>query len=554
MRIMKEMKAVSTLVVILLILCSLIVGGLLSYMWVISGYYYESSSTDLIITEALFPLEHADYFNLTIMNPSHSSTTNITGIYIKTEDNMTVQAVTDTSPELLPIQIERATSKTIKCLKNWSPLAGKSITVHISTADNTGTSKTVTTQSVKLEIVTDMNPSISSKRFNITVRNLPDSNLNLTLARVLVNQIPVLNATPALPLNLTVGHNVMIGCTYDIENLDNPVIRVETTDGYYAELATNVVARLGWYVAEVLFNWTNPEDMNITIFNPDTASTNVTISSIEIVYGNATSYINGSLTDPPFVPYYRLVRGETVTFGHCTWDWGSYRSQNFTVNVYTPQEFAPATLTGRTPGPVNFEVTDLDFNLADTGHFTINISDAASSTEAITPAQIRLNSNNASFTSQPIPIGNTTQFACTLDWSSLRGTTATVNVSIANGQYFSRDIALPSVDLTISDAIGFNTTTEGFVYVNMTITNSALSIRDVTITDIILATPNSTDHINATIPLLAPNGYPLAMNTGIAVVCPWYWKDYYNQTLTITVKTAEGFTATKTLPIPARTP
>lgn len=553
----KEMKAVSTLVAILLVLCSLIVGGLLSYMWVISSYYYESSSTDLIITEALFPLEHADYFNLTIMNPSHSSTTNITSIYIEAGDNATVQAVTNTYPETLPIQIERATSKTVKCLKNWSPLAGKSITVHVSTADNTGTSKTVTTKSVKLEIATDMNPSISSKRFNITVTNLPESYLNLTLSRVLVNQIPVLNVTPALPLNLTAGDNVTIGCTYDIESVDNPVIRVETTDGYYAELATNAVARLGWYVTQVLFNEANPEDMNITVFNPDTASTYVDINGIEIVCENTTSSINGRLTYPPFsspfIPY-RLAIGGTVTFSHVTWDWGSHRSQNATVKVYTAQEFAPATLTGMTPEPVNFKITEMDFNLADTGHFTMNISDVASSTEAITPAQIRLNGNNASFTSQTIPIGETRQFACALDWSSLKGTTATVNVSIANGQYFSRDIALPSVDLAISDVIGFNTTTEGFVYVNMTITNSAFSIRDVTITDIILATSNSTDHINATIPRLTPNGYPLAMNTGIAVVCPWYWKDYYNQTLTITVKTAEGFTATKTFQIPASTP
>jgi hypothetical protein len=548
------MKAVSTLVMILLVLCSLVVGALLSYMWVMSGYYYEASGTDLIITEALFPLEHADYFNVTVMNPTHSSTTNITDIYIKAEDSATIQYVTDTYPESFPILIERATSQTIMCIENWSPFAGKSITVYITTDDNTEASKTVTTQSVKMEIETAINPSISSKRFNITVTNLPESNLNLTLARVLVNQMPVLNVTPTLPLNLTVGDNVTVACIYDLENLGSSVISVETAEGYHAELTTNVAAELGWYVAEVLFNVENPDDMNITIFNPDTASTFVDINSIELVYGNTTSCINGSLTDPPFVPYYRLAQGETVTFDHCTWNWGSYRSQNVTVNVYDLQEFAPATLTVGTPEPVNFKVTDLDFNLADTGHFTINISDAASSTEAITPAQIRLNSNNASFKNQTIPIGKTIQFACTLDWSSLRGTTATVNVSIANGQYFSRDIALPSVDLTISDAIGFNTTTEGFVYVNMTITNSALSIRDVTITDIILATPNSTDHINATIPLLAPNGYPLAMNTGIAVVCPWYWKDYYNQTLTITVKTAEGFTATKTFPIPASTP
>jgi len=551
---MKEMKAVSTLVMILLVLCSLIIGGLLSYMWVISGYYYESSGTDLIITEALFPLGHADYFNLTVMNPSHSSTTNITGIYMTTEGNATIQTVTGTSPDTLPIQIERATSKTIKCLQNWSTFAGKSITVHISTADNTGASKTVTTQLVGLGITTDMNPSLSSQRFNVTVTNLPESTLNLTLTSVLVNQIPVLSATPTLPLNLTVGDNVTIGCTYDIESLQKPVIRVETAEGYYAELTTNVVANLGWYVTQVLFNGANPEDMNITIFNPDTASTYVDISSIDVVYGNATSYINGSLTNPPFAPYYRLLRGNTVTFGNCTWNWGSYRSQNATVNVYDLQEFAPASLTVRTPEPINFKITGVDFKLTDTKHFAMNITNAASSTDAITPAQISLNGSSVGFLSQAIPIGETRQFNCTFDWSSLRGMTVTGNVSIASGIYLSGSIILPSVDLTISDTIGFNTTSEGLTYVNVTISNSVFSIQDATITNIIFTTSNSTDYINGTIPRLVPNGYLLPIGAEVAMVCPWYWKGYYGQSLTITANTVEGFTATKTFQIPANTP
>jgi hypothetical protein len=466
----------------------------------------------------------------------------------------TVQPVTDTYPETLPITIERATSKTIVCVENWSPFAGKSITVGITTSDNTGTSKTVITQSVRLEATTDINPSVSSKQFNITVTNPSDSILNLTLSNVLVNQIPVLSATPTLPLNLTVGSNVTIQCVFDFESLSHPVIRVETAQGYYANLATNVVANLGWYVTQVQFNGANPEDMNITIFNPDTASTYVDISSIDVVYGNATSYINGSLTNPPFAPYYRLKPGDTVTFGNCTWNWGNYRSQNATVNVYDLQEFAPASLTVTTPEPINFQITGVDFNLTDTIHFAMNITNAASSTDAIIPAQISLNGSNVGFLSQAIPIGETRQFNCTFDWSNLRGMTVTGNLSIANGQYVSGSITLPSVDLTISDTIGFNTTSEGLTYVNMTISNSVFSIQAVTITNIIFTTSNSTDYINETIPRLVPDGYLLPIGTEVATVCSWYWKGYYGQSLTITANTVEGFTATKTFQIPASTP
>jgi hypothetical protein len=523
-------------------------------MWVISGYYYESSGTDLIITDAFFPLDQAGYFNLTVMNPTHSLTTNITGIYIRATGNTTVQPVTDTYPETLPITIDRATSKTIVCVENWSPFAGNSITVGIITSDNTGTSKTVITQFVGLETTTDINPFVSSKQFNITVANPSDSILNLTLSNVLVNQVPVLSATPTLPLNLTVGSNVKVQCTFDFEGLSDPVIRVETAQGYYADLSTNVVAKLGWYVTQVLFNVANPEDMNITVFNPDTASTYVDINKIELVYGNTTSYINGSLTNPSFVPYYRLKPGDTVTFGNCTWNWGSYRSQNVTVNVYDLQEFAAASVTVLTPEPINFKATGVNFNLADTNHFAVNITNVSSSTDAIVPTQISLSGNSVGFLSQTIPIGETRQFNCTFDWSSLRGMTVTLNASIANGQYFSKSISVPSVDLTISDTIGFNTTSEGLTYVNMTISNSAFSIQGVTIANIIFATPNSTDYVNETIPRLLPNGYLLPINTEVTLVCPWYWKNYYGQALTITVNTVEGLTVTKTFKIPASTP
>jgi len=554
LRLKKEIKAISTLLVILLVLVSLIVGGLLSYMWVISSYYYESSGTDLIITDALFPLDQAGYFNLTVMNPSHSSTTNITDIYIKAADNTTVQAVTHIYRETLPITIERATSKKIVCVENWSPFAGKSITVGITTSDNTGASKTVITQFVGLETTTDINPLVSSKQFNITVTNPSNSTLNLTLSNVLINQVPVLNATPTLPLNLTVGSRVKVQCVFDFEGLSDPVIRVETAEGYYADLSTNVVTDLGWNITQVLFNGDNPEDMNITIFNPDTAGTYVDINEIELVYGNTTSYINGSLTSPSFVPYYRLEPGDTVTFGNCTWDWRDYRSQNVTVNVYNLQEFAAASVTVLTPEPINFKITGVNFNLADTKHFAVNMTNVASSTDAVIPAQISLGGSSVGFASQAIPIGETRQFNCTFDWSSLRGTTATVDISTASGLYSSRSVTLPSVDLTISDTIDFNETAEGFLYVNVTITNSAFSTRSVTITEITFTTPNSTDTINGTTPRLVPNGYPLAINAKVALICPWYWQDYYDQTLTVTVKTAEEFSATRTFQTPASTP
>jgi hypothetical protein len=165
---------------------------------------------------------------------------------------------------------------------------------------------------------------------------------------------------------------------------------------------------------------------------------------------------------------------------------------------------------------------------------------------------IRVNGTDVeNFASQIINIGESGIFNCTFDWGSFRGKNANVTAELSNGEIISRSIVLPIVDLKLS-VDQFNKSIEGIPYVNITVGNSVFSNRTVNVTQIIFKTGNITDTIDGTLtyPTLSPNGYILGIGANVMILCPWNWALYTNQNLTITVRTAEGFSVSQTLQIP----
>jgi hypothetical protein len=530
-----------------------------------ANYYIEPNTVQLVITDLNFPVDHADYFNVTVMNPSHSaSATNVTQIFVTVLGNATMFPVISTLPEDLPILIDRGTVRTIDCLYNWSDFAGGSITVHVAASDAVGAQKTIETRLVKLNLQTFFNASISSKQFNITVQNDAQSAINLTLRKVTIDQEPVedlrtINYTLiTLPINLAVGEVVPIVCSYDWENKANPVIRVETDEGYYADKTANAKAQVSWFVTQAMVSETNPEEMNVTVFNSADSSTYLDIAAIILTFSNGTKYtINGTLTDPQFTPsydkpYYRLEPNSTVTFKHCIWNWRSSTDTNVTVDVYNLQEFQSASKPVSMLPSIIFGMGLLDFNITRTGSFMVNITNLPSSTGEVGIDKIMLNDKTTSFVNQTIPVGEERQFNCTFDWTSLRGHTVTIFANTSGGIEVSASITLPSVDLSLSETAAFNSTTEGIPYVNITMFNTALSIQNVTISNITFTVANSTFTIDGTltIPQIAPNGTLLVIDSNVTIVCLWNWNSYHGETLTITVQTEEGFEVSQTFQIP----
>jgi hypothetical protein len=555
-------KAVSTIILIILILCSAVFGAFLSYMWVMANFYLEPENVNLVITQVDFPVDHADYFYITVMNPSHSpSKTNITEIYFSVEGNDKVYNVTDTYPEALPIPLEKGTNKTIKCNRNWGEFAGKKINLYVSATDASGAVASIKTEFVKLELKTQFNATVSCKQFNITITNSQNSAINLTLTKIYINTVSIENVSRlpddqnvTFPINLVNGTSVSLRCLYNWETLTNPTIRVETSEGYYAEASTNATASVLLLITDVVFNETKPDEMSISVSNSPDSSTPVDVSDIVLTYSNGTKYdINGTLTIPQFVPYYRLGIGNTTTFNHCIWNWRNYRDQNVTITVNVKQGFTPASETRKTPQPVVFKIKEVSFNLTDTSHFLVTVANMPCSLQNITIATIKVNETDIAL-NQTVNIGKEKIFNCTFDWANLRGEEVNITAYTPDGLYAPPiNITLPSVDLKILvNEHDFAKSAEGIPYVNVTIMNTHFSNRNVTITQIIFKTENTTATIDGALtnPVLVPSGYILAVNANVTILCPWNWTLYPNLDLTITVQTAEGFSISQTFQIP----
>jgi len=558
-------KAVSTIILAILILCSAVFGALLSYMWVMANFYLEPETVDLVITNVDFPVDHADYFYVTVMNPSHSpSGTNITEIYFTVEGDNKLYTVTDTYPEEFPIPLEKGTSKTIRCDRvYWGEFAGKTIMVHVSATDASGAAASIKTEFVKLELVTKFKPAVSCKHFNVTITNDPQSAINLTLTKfyvdmVLIETVKLLpdGQNVTFPIDLIHGRPVSLQCLYDWEGR-NPKVRVETSEGYYAEASANATASVLLLTTDAVFNETKPDELSITVSNSQYSSTPVDISDIVLTYRNGTQdqqyHINGTLTIPQFAPYYRLGIGNTTTFNHCIWNWTNYRDQNVTITVNVKQGFTPASKTVKTPQPVVFKIKEVNFNLTDTSHFLVTVANMPCSLQNITIATIKVNETDIAL-NQTVNIGEEEIFNCTFDWANFRGEEVNITAYTSDGLYAPPiNITLPSVDLKILvNEHDFAKSAEGILYVNVTIMNTLFSNRTVKITQIIFKTENTTTSIDGALtkPALVPNGYILIVGANVTILCPWNWTLYPNQDLTITVQTAEGFSISQTFQIP----
>jgi hypothetical protein len=558
---LSDKKAVSVIIIIILLLCAVVFGALLSYLWVMSNFYLEPGKASLAITNVDFSPDHADYFFVTVLNPSNSpSSTNITGISYTVSGSSQVYQVINTTPETLPIPLGIATNTTIKCLSNWGNFAGNTITVHVSALNASGAVASVDTNYVKMGLQVDFNPNVSCQQFDATIINNGDSAINLTLTKIYVDGLPVDTANVTIAgLNLPIGKPVSLQCTYDWENFVNPNVVVQTLEGYYANATAKTSASVLLSIPSVAFNETNPgaNEMSITVSNANVSSTAVGIKDIALTYDNGTKeyHINGSSTNPSFAPYYTLGINKTVTFDHCIWPWGNYRNQTITVTVNVTQGFTPVTKTVKTPQQIVYNLTDLNFYLNDTNHFLAKITNMPVSIGNATVTHIMVNGTDTSFTSQTIPIGEEVVFNCTFDWSNYRGKNANITAQLSNGEEISENVALPVVNLKLLK-VNFAKSTEGIPYINVTAMNSIFSNRTVNITQIILNVGNSTYALDGTltIPKLIPNGYILNIGLNMTIVCPWNWGLYSMENLTVTVQTKEGFSASQTLQIPASSP
>jgi len=539
----RQTLAVSAILTVILILIAAIVGALVAYMWTMAPFYLEpENAVDLIVTDTNFPVNNAGYFNVTVMNPSHSvSAANITDIYI-TAPGFNRTSVTDSNPEL-PLMLDRGTTQTINCSLLWGNLAGKLVTVHVATTNNTGAERSVQTQDVRLGLNTFFNASQSINYFNISVTSI-SSPINLSLSRVLFDFNPLnnTNLNTTLPV-IQQGQTIGLTCYVRWEGFVNPLIRVETTEGYVAEKQADAQGTVSLQVTEVTFNETDVNEVDVTLFNSPDSAVGIDISNITLTHENITYVISGNLSNPALPMY--INKNQTVVFA-CTWPWSdsANRDIDITVNANTTQGFVSVSKSVRTPPRVAANMTAVNFDLDDTGIFTINVTSLQYSLDAVNVTSIDLNETDVGTSPILLVPGQQATILCTFNWSAFVGQNAriTFHVNSSSNAFPSfYDTHVSYLKVTNADFLAFS---ENSLYTNVTVRNSEFSKVNATITGVQVRTDN------ATFSIAGVTGYEIDVGSEGAIVCPWNWKPYRTQNVTITVYTADGTQASATFEIP----
>jgi hypothetical protein len=539
----RQILAVSTILTVILILIAATVGALVAYMWTMAPFYLEPENTvDLIVTDTNFPVDNAKYFNVTVMNPSHSvSAANISDIYI-TAPGFNRTSVTDSNPEL-PFVLDRGTTQTINCSLLWGDLAGKLVTVHVATANNTGAERSVQTEDVRLGLNTFFNASQSIDYFNISVTSI-SSPINLSLSRVLFDFNPLnsTNLNTTLPV-IQQGQTIGLTCYVRWEGFVNPLIRVETTEGYVAEKQADARGTVSLQVTEVTFNDTNMNEVDVTLFNSPESAGAIDVSNIILTYGNITYAISGNLSKPA-LPM-SVDKNQSVVFA-CTWPWSdsANRDTDITVNANTTQGFVSVSKSVRTPPRAATNMTAVNFDLDNTGIFTINVTSLQYSLDTVNVTSIDLNETVVGMNPILLVPGEQATISCTFNWSAFVGQNARITFhtnSSSNAFPNFYDMHVSYLKVTNTD---FSEFSENSLYANVTVRTSEFSKVNATITGVQVRTDN------VTFSIAGVTGYEIDVGSEGAIVCPWNWRPYQTQNVIITVYTADGTQASATFEIP----
>jgi len=554
LKLIKNVKALSKLSIIILIITSLIVGALLSYLWVM-GYYLTlglqvPKDPALSIWNVEFTNQSTRYFNVTFFNPSYSKDATVTKIAVKTEDNR-LHNVTLPPPGTL--YIPRAShifdgKMTFNCTWDWANYTGQNLGVIAFVDNGSGPTYETETPFVGLTITeARFDPSISVTHFNLTVQNSQDSATYVNISQIILptEDLPLTQISPTLPYKLDENQTETFTCTWDWTNYQNKsiIITVYTVQGY-AAYYTQTTQLLDVKITDVVFSEPDTAHFNVTVRNSEESSTFVDIKNMTVTLENGTiTEINGTLITPDTLPY-KLNPNSTMTF-KCPWDWTRYRGKIVTVSVFTIQNYT-VRFTKATPSPI--EITDAIFDAADTNSFNVTVYNSALYYTYVNITNITLTFENGTVeeingttVSPQLPRtlnqNSSETFKCLWNWTDYQGKNVTITVRTEEG-YVAQLVKVTSkrVILTIT-SISFDSINTSIF--NVTVRNSVLSVENANITKVTVTFENGTVKEMSSVAPSLP--YLLSPNSVVTFTCQWDWTNYRGRNVTITIYAEKGY-------------
>ena len=561
MKFTRNVKAISKLLLILLLLMATIVGGILSYLWVTAYYisleqvYPEDITVN--ITDHAFDNQNTSFFNVTIQNPTSyksKETANITQIMVSTEDGLLHDEI-DTNPSLPYKFQQKGEEEPFKCLWNWANYTGEIVKIIAFLAEGSGPTFEVETPLVILEI-TDIrfDSAISVTHFNMTVQNYDISvtHVNITEITVATETLRSENIAPSLPQGLDPDSSVTLKCSWNWTNYQNTsvAVAVHTLQGYMTKATRVTPLPVTLEITKVDFNLANTTRFDVTVRNNGVSPTHVNVTRVAVTMEEQIvrewTVENGTEVDPP-IPY-TLNRNSSETFG-CPWNWTEHRDKKVTITVYTLQGFR-AQYSQVTPAPIILNITEIDFNPLNTASFNVTVRNSEFSIADANITEITViledeTSQKINVTDPTLPeVLSRTQsvlFNCTWSWGEYSGKNVIVVVKTQEG--YSANSSLLLKALTITDVLfnpldidHFVVTIQNPTWLNFTITGMNVTVEGMA-------------SFNVTVVPSLPR--TLTPDTNLTFMCEWNWAGDKGKNVTITIETWEGYTTSFTYGIPS---
>lgn len=344
MKLAQDFKGISRLLILLLLIIFFLLGAILSYIWTMGFYapseYNLPNKTSVTIENVQFPPEDATFFNVTLLNPSYSSSDAVVDrIKVSTSDG-NVHSITSTSPAL-PLKLAPGKSQIIQSFWNWTRYVDQTVDVYVLIVGGSGPAIQAKTPFMNLT-VTDIifEPSVTSTRFNVTVQSMR-SPVSVDIYKITVNEEAVTDVTPTLPHQLNPNASKTFTLHRDWTDLQNKTVSVvvQTAQGYEAfKTVTGPLMKLN--VSDVQFFNTTATAFyfNVTIQNSAVSPAGVDVNLVTVYVEGQNTTIE---TVTPNLP--QALQPDSTLLLTCTWDWGQFKSKNATVTIYTTQGFKSST-------------------------------------------------------------------------------------------------------------------------------------------------------------------------------------------------------------------
>ncbi len=541
----RNVKGISSFLLVLLLLAALIVGAVLSYLWVI-GYYINlglrlPEKPALSITNVTFNPQNTSYLTVTVLNPSYSPDAIITGIAALTEDGV-VHPVTETIPTF-PYGLPTAEETSFEGVWNWANYTGEILRMVVFAKEGSGPIFEASTPLVDLKIKDlTFNSTISVTNFNVTVQNNAQSvtYVNITEVTMNGNYIPAENLSIPLPYLLYPNESVFFESAWNWTEYqgNNVTVAVRTLQGYVAYNTSLTSKPVILSINNIFFDASDMIHFNVTVQNSIDSPTYVNITDIMVGVENKTfTYPDVQVLSPPQFPY-SLFPNSNVTF-RCEWNWTLYRERNVTVTVYTLQGFQES-YTQASAARVILNITKVLFDVDDPSYFNVTVknfefSEEVNATRVMVLVEDETPQNITITPPAKLLANESVTFTGHWNWSAYWNKEVSITVHAEN--YHANYSTVTPSPVLIYDVLFNLNDTQHF---NVTVENSKFFYTYILVTRTTAILENgNVQEVTVTVPTRLP--YVLYPEESVIFVCSWDWSPYQGQTVAIKVETFEGY-------------